>query len=136
MKEFKLDNEFKITSGYITPDDYFDQFPERISSKLCLAEPKVVSFYSLKKQWYFAAAAILILLLSIPIYNQYAGSGEIDTATLENYIAYQSNISEDEIVNLLEQEDIDKIQLELNVDDSAIEDALQYNSNLEQYLID
>jgi uncharacterized radical SAM superfamily protein len=55
---------------------------------------------------------------------------------LENYIAYQSNISEEEIVNLLEQDDLDKMKLDFNIDDAAIEDALKSNSNLEQYLID
>ena len=61
---------------------------------------------------------------------------EIDSATLENYIAYQSNISEEEIANLLEQDDLDKMKLDFNIDDATIEDALKSNSNLEQYLID
>lgn len=135
MKDFKLDNEPKITSGFTTPEGYFDTFSERVSAKLPAQETKVVSLYT-KKTWYYAAAAIIILMLSIPIYNRYAATQEIDTATLENYITYQSNISEEEIVNLLDQEDLDKMKLELNVDDAAIEEMLQSNPNLEQYLID
>lgn len=135
MKDFKLDNEPKITSGFTTPEGYFDTFSERFSAKLPAQETKVVSLYT-KKTWYYAAAAIIILMLSIPIYNRYAATQEIDTATLENYITYQSNISEEEIVNLLDQEDLDKMKLELNVDDAAIEEMLQSNPNLEQYLID
>lgn len=136
MKDFKLDNKPKITSGFTTPDGYFDTFAERISAKLPVQETKVVSFTGTRKMWYYAAAAILILMLSIPLYTKYATAQEIDAATLENYIAYQSNISEEEIVDLLEQEDLDKLRLELNVDDSAIEEALQSNPNLEQYIID
>ena len=82
-------------------------------------------------------AAILILMLSVPLYTKYSTQQkEIDSATLENYLDYQSNISEEEIVNLLQQEDLDKMKLDFNIDDATIEDALNANSNLEQYIID
>jgi hypothetical protein len=137
MKDFKLDNEPKITSGFTMPEDYFDTFSERLLSQLPKQEPKVISFYSSKKTWYFTAAAILILMLSIPIYNNLTTrSEEVDSVTLENYLAYQSTISEEEIVNLLEQKDLDKMKLEFNVEDKDIEEALNSNSNLEQYIID
>ena len=137
MKDFKLDNEPKITSGFTTPDGYFDTFSEKILAQLPKQEPKVISIFSSRKTWYYAVAAILILMLSVPIYTKYSTQQEeIDSATLENYIAYQSNISEEEIVNLLQQEDLDKMKLDFNVDDAAIEDALNSNSNLEQYIID
>lgn len=137
MKDFKLDNEPKITSGFTTPDGYFDTFSEKVLAQLPEQEWKVISIFSSKKTWYYAAVAILILMLSVPIYTKYSNQQEeIDSATLENYLAYQSNISEEEIVNLLQQEDLDKMKLEFNVDDAAIEDALNSNSNLEQYIID
>ena len=137
MKNFNLGNEPKITSGFTTPDGYFDTFSEKVLTQLPKQEPKVISIFSSKKVWYFAAAAILILMLSIPLFTKYSTQQEeIDTATLENYIAYQSNISEEEIVNLLEQDDLDKMKLDFNIDDATIEDALKSNSNLEQYLID
>jgi hypothetical protein len=137
MKNFKLGNEPKITSGFTTPDGYFDTFSEKVLTQLPKQEPKVISIFSSKKVWYFAAAAILILMLSIPLFTKYSTQQEeIDSATLENYIAYQSNISEEEIANLLEQDDLDKMKLDFNIDDASIEDALKSNSNLEQYLID
>ena len=137
MKNFNLGNEPKITSGFTTPDGFFDTFSEKVLAQLPKQETKVISIFSSKKVWYFAAAAILILMLSIPLFNKYSTQQEeIDTATLENYIAYQSNISEEEIVNLLEQDDLDKMNLDFNIDDATIEDALKSNSNLEQYLID
>ena len=137
MKNFKLGNEPKITPGFTTPDGYFDTFSEKVLAQLPKHEPKVISIFSSKKVWYFAAAAVLILMLSIPLFTKYSTQQEeIDLATLENYIAYQSNISEEEIVNLLEQDDLDKMKLDFNIDDAAIEDALKSNSNLEQYLID
>ncbi len=123
MKDFKLDNEPKITSGFTTPDGYFDTFSDKVLAKLPKQEPKVVSIFS--------------LMLSVPLYNNYSAQPEeIDSATLENYIAYQSTISEEQIVDLLEQEELDKIKLDFNIDDTAIEDALNTNSNLEQIIID
>ena len=137
MKNFKLGNEPKITSGFTTPDGYFDTFSEKVLAQLPKQETKVISILSSKKVWYFAAAAILILMLTIPLFTKYSTQQEeIDSATLENYIAYQSNISEEEIVNLLEQDDLDKMNLDFNIDGATIEDALKSNSNLEQYLID
>lgn len=137
MKDFKLDNEPKITSGFTTPDGYFDSFSEKVLAQLQNEEPKVIPFYKTRKNWYYAVAAVIVLMLSIPIYTKFAtNSEELDSTTLENYLASNSTISEDAIVDLLEQEDLDKIKLELNVDDKAIEDALKSNSNLEEYIID
>ena len=137
MKDFKLNNEPKISSGFTTPSGYFDSFPEKVLAQISQEEPKVVSIFDSRKNWYFAAAAVVTLMLSIPVYNFYRlQSQEIDAATLENYIAYNSTISQEQIIDLLEQEDLDKIKLELNIDDAAIEDALQSNTNLEDYLID
>ncbi|MCF6131864.1 hypothetical protein [Flavobacterium wongokense] len=136
MKDFKLDNEPKITSGFTIPEGYFDTFQEKVLLRLPKEEPKVISIFNRKKNWYFATAAILMIMLSIPLFNNYSTQKEeVDTQILENYIAYQSTISQDEIVDLLEQEDIDKMKMELNVDDREIEEALKSNSNLEEYII-
>lgn len=137
MKNFKLDNEPKITSGFTTPDGYFEEFSSKIIAELPKEDSKIISIFSYRKTLYFAAAAILILILCTPLFFKYSTqTDEIDSATLENYIAYQANISDEEIVNLLQQEDLDKIKLEFNVSDAAIEEVLNSNSNIEQYLID
>jgi cell division protein FtsL len=137
MKDFKLDNETRITSGFTTPDGYFDSFSEKVLRQLPKKEPKVISIFSSGKTWYYAAAAVIVFMLSIPLYTNYkASQEEIDTTTLENYIASNSTISQDEIVDLLEQEDLDRMKMELNVDDAAIEEVLKSNSNLEEYIID
>eukprot|EP00388_Colpodella_angusta_P007388 GDKJ01020946.1.p2 GENE.GDKJ01020946.1~~GDKJ01020946.1.p2 ORF type:complete len:138 (-),score=22.63 GDKJ01020946.1:615-1028(-) len=137
MNHFKLDNEPKITSGFTTPDGYFESFSDKVLAQLPFnKEVKVLSLTKSRKPWYYAVAAVVILGLSIPIYNRLATNPqEIDSVSLENYLAYHP-VSDDVIVDLLDQEDIDKMALELNVDDSAIEDALKSNSNLEEYLID
>lgn len=137
MKNFKLDNEPKINSGFKTPDGYFEEFSSKIIAELPKKDPKIISIFSYRKTLYFVAAAILIMILCTPLFFKYSSqTDEIDLATLENYIAYQANISDEEILNLLQQEDLDKIKLEFNVSDAAIEEVLNSNSNIEQYLID
>ena len=136
MKNFKLENEPKITPGFTIPEGYFDSFSEKVVTQLPKQESKVISIFKTKKKWYFAVAAILILMLSIPIYtNLSTQQDEIDSVTLENYIVYHATITEDEIVNLLEPEDLERMKLEFNIDDIYIEDILKSNTNLEEYLI-
>ena len=136
MKDFKLENEPKITPGFTIPEGYFNSFSEKVLTQLPKEESKVITIPNTKMKWYFAVAAILILMLAIPIYtNLSTQPDEIDTVTLENYIAYHAAISEDEIVDLLNQEDLDRLKVELNIDDIYIEDILKSNTNLEDYLI-
>jgi hypothetical protein len=135
MKDFKLDNEPKITSGFTTPERYFDTFSNRLLAQLPNQEPKVISIFSSKKTWYYAVAAILIVMLAIPLYiKQSTNNEEIDAATLENYIAYHSTVSEDEIVDLLDKEDLEKMKVEFNLQDEDVEYFLSTSTNLEQYI--
>lgn len=137
MKPFKLDNEPQITSGFTTPEGYFDTFAYQVLSKLPKEEPKVISIFSRKKTWYYAAAAVAVMLLSIPVYNNFYGnSEEVDAVALEDYIDNHATISDEEIASLLEQEDLEKMKLELNLQDEAVEDILINNSDLEQYITD
>ena len=137
MKEFKLDNEPKITSGFTVPEGYFDTFPGQFLTQLPKQETKIISIFRAKKAWYFTAAAIVVLMLCLPVYNNYKlHQEEVDMATLEDYIAYHSTISEEDIVKLLDKEDLEKIQIDLKIQDKDIEETLGSNSDLEQYITD
>lgn len=137
MKEFKLDNEPKITSGFTTPEGYFDAFSERMMSKIIKDETKIVSISISRKKWFFAVAAVLILALSVPLFNTILPTtNEPDQDTLENYITYRSEISENDLVDLLEKEDLEKMNVDYNLQDETTEDLLLTNSNFEHYLLD
>ncbi len=137
MKPFKLDNEPKITSGFTTPESYFDSFTDKVLTKLPKEETKVISIFSRRKTWYYAAAAVVVMMLSVPVYTNYFGaSEEVDAVALEDYINNHTTISDDEIADLLDQEDLEKMKLELNLEDEAVEEILLNNTDLEQYIID
>jgi hypothetical protein len=137
MKTFKLDNEPKIETGFTVPENYFEDFSIKMMQQLPENnEPKVISIFARKKTWMYAAAAVMVLALSLPIYNNYfSHSSEIDSVTLENYITYQSTVSDTDIVNLLDEQDIQKMNIDLNIEDITIENELSENNNLEQYLL-
>jgi len=136
MKEFKLDETEKISSGFTVPEHYFDDFQNKIVGQLPEKKAKVLSLFSQRKTWLFAAAAILVLALCIPIVNYYSiSTSEIDKATLETYLSYNANLTDDDIVELLDEKDLQKIKINLAIEDQDIEDILSTNANLEEYLI-
>ena len=135
MKTFELEKEPKISSGFIIPESYFDHFSEKVMQQIPKEEPKVISLFLRRKSWMYVAAAIIGLGLIIPIYNDFGSrSPEIDEVTLENYIANKSDISDTDIASLLNEEDIQKMSIDLNIEDKIIENELTTNTNLEQYI--
>ncbi|GAA4021531.1 hypothetical protein GCM10022386_00570 [Flavobacterium cheonhonense] len=138
MKPFTLnDNEAKITTGFKHPEGYFEALESKLSAQLPTNDPKVIAFYQRKTTWLYAAAAVVILFVSIPIYqNVYHSSTEVDALVLEDYIATHADISAEDLATVLEKEDLEKIKLELNLGEEAIEDVLLNNNDLEQYMLD
>jgi hypothetical protein len=135
MKDFKLDNLPKIAPGFKTPDHYFEDFSKKMMQKLLQEEPKVILLHAKRKKWIMAAAALLIITLMLPVYNNInQPSDQLDTASIENYIDYQSNISQYDIVNLLDKQDVESIDLDIQLEDKTIEDVLTNNNNLENYI--
>ena len=136
MKILKLENEPKIATGFTVPENYFENFSTKMKQQLPEKESKVISLFTRRKTWNYAAAAIFVMALSIPIYNNYYNnSTEIDEVTLENYIAYHTTVSDADLVNLLDEKDIQKMSVGYTIDDKVIENELSTNNNLEQYLL-
>lgn len=135
MNNFKLDTNKKITSGFKIPEDYFETFSEKVLHQLPSEEPKVISFYAKYSRIFYAAAAIIVLALSIPIANQLQNnSDEMASNEIENYLTQHSTISDDEIVNLLDTEDIENIKIDNKIENEVLEDVLLNNSQIEDYI--
>jgi hypothetical protein len=136
MKIFKLENEPKIKTGFTTPENYFEDFSAKMMLQLPRKDPKIISLFARRKTWIYTAAAFVVLALTIPVYNHfYSIPTEIDDVTLENYIAYHSTVSDEDLVNLLDEKDIQKMNIYFNIEDKAIENELSGNKNLEQYIL-
>lgn len=135
MNAFNLENQPKIKSGFKTPEGYFENFSEQMMVRINQEEKPVISIFQRRRNWFLAAAAVLIVGLMIPFMNKSNREDyPIDDATMENYLAYQSNISQYDLVNLLDKEDVEALESDLRVDDAVVESALSDNTNLENYL--
>ncbi|WP_396146208.1 hypothetical protein [Flavobacterium sp.] len=135
MKNKLLENEKKITSGFIVPEDYFDNFSADLMQKLPAKEIKTISFYARNKKWIYSAAAVLVIALSLPIVFQMEKEEVLLSDTeIENYLTQQNVISEDEIINCLEKEDLVNLKMNSTVTEEAIEEELINNNELEQYI--
>ena len=135
MKAFKLENEPKIKSGFKTPENYFDDFSEKVLQQVNQKEVKVIPFYKRKKKISLAAAALIGFALMIPIVNNYrATSNELDEATLETYLSYQSNLSQYDLIQKLDDSDIEKLNNDITLEDETLEDILSTSPNIEHLI--
>ncbi|SDI14010.1 hypothetical protein SAMN04488062_12423 [Flavobacterium omnivorum] len=138
MKTFKLENEPKIEPGFKTPDHYFENFSIKMMEHLPVSEPKVISIFQKRKLLVLlSTAAVLIFVLLIPVLSlTESNTKELDTVAIENYITYQSNVNQYDLIIGLETEDIEKINSSIVLEDETIEDHLSTNSNLENLILE
>ena len=136
MKDFKLDNEPKITSGFTPTEIYFTDFSTKVMQQLPKEEPKVISFWARNRTWIYSSAAIIVITLSVFMVNLLAtDTEEIHAAEIENYLTYHSNITDDEIAEYLDESDISNIEIESDIDDETIEQVLYDQADLEHQII-
>jgi len=135
MKPFNLENHPKIQPGFTTPEGYFEQFSENLLAKISQEEKPVISIFARNKKWFMAVAAILILGIMIPFLNKAKNENQaLDNASLENYLAYQTTITPEELISTMSNEDFEAIETDLNLDDATLENTLSQTNYLENYI--
>jgi hypothetical protein len=114
MKTFKLDEHSKIKTGFTTPANYFEELPEQITKRI-ENEPKVVTFFSRHKKWFYAAAAVLLIGMFVPIYMNYLEKDKREELiAIENYIDNETELSHYDLINEIPNTVIDDFENELN----------------------
>lgn len=137
MKEFKLDHEPKISTGFSVPENYFENFSAKLLQELHKEEPKVLSLYQKRKKLLFAAAAVLVLALSFPIYNSiFKTTQEPDSSSMENYLAYQPNITQYDLISEMEANDLVSLNEATSADKAVIEEHLLKGDNVVQLILE
>lgn len=134
--KFSLDSSPKIETGFKVCDDYFDQLQTSLYQKVQKNDVQVVTLHQNKK-WYFAVAAIVILSISISVYYQ-INYKTLHQDDVEEYLHYQSSISQEELYQVLDDQDIETLEkkLELAIHENEIEHFLDTQNINEYYLID
>jgi hypothetical protein len=135
MKTFKLENEPKIKAGFKTPDHYFDTFSIKVLQEIDTTAVKTIPIYKRKKVLSLLAAAVVVVSLMIPIVNNYnATSKDLDEATLESYLSYQSNLNQYDLIRELDTKDIQTLNKNVALEDETLEDILSSNPNIENLI--
>ncbi|MTH15578.1 hypothetical protein [Flavobacterium sp. LC2016-01] len=135
MKAFKLENEPKIKSGFKTPEHYFDDLSAKVLQQINEKEVKVIPLYKRKKVISLVAAAMIVFALMIPIVNNYnTTSNELDEATLETYLSYDSNLNQYDLMQNLDAKDLQKLNKNVAIEDETLEDILASNPNIEHLI--
>jgi hypothetical protein len=141
MTPFKLDNEPKIESGFKTPDSYFENFQailiERLANEPTIKETKVIAIFRKRKTVLLAVAAVFTISLMIPVlYQSYSKNKDLDSATIENYLAEEDHINQDEIISQIEPESNIIILNTKEIETQILEDMLASNPNIENLVIE
>ncbi|KAF2518577.1 hypothetical protein E0W68_07405 [Flavobacterium salilacus subsp. salilacus] len=134
MKNFKLDNEPKINSGFKAPDDYFSTLTDIVLQKLPQQETKVIPLYRKKPVWLSAAAIFMILIGGSLFFKLNTTTAQPDSTAIENYLVYQSSISEYDLYQKLDADDIAELEQSIGVSNEAIEDYISTQNNYDIYL--
>ena len=134
MNEFKINNENKITSGFTTPEGYFDDFSIELNNRINLPKTKVKVISINTKSGITSVAALLIVALSISIYSKMMVVNSDENNTAENYITNHSEISQYDLITLLDKKDIENLGIELNNSNSKIDEEFANTNDIENYL--
>ena len=114
MKQFDLDNDQKIDSGFRIPENYFEQFEAKMMSQLPKKEVKVISIFETRKFWFSAVAVVFVISLFTTIY---LSNNTNENISAEDYLACQTTISTEDIIDNLSDDDITAIEESLDLYD-------------------
>lgn len=112
MKRFDLDNDPKIAPGFKVPDHYFEQFEDKLMARLP-KKVKVVPLWQRRSVWVSTAAALF--LIAIGTWAYFAQDSAENSIAGQEYLAYESDVTAEDIARLLSDEDITAVESALNL---------------------
>mgnify|MGYP006183785811 FL=1 len=130
MKEFNLDKEPKIATGFKTPENYFESFEARMLAQLPKEESKVIVFPVRKLYIVSTIAAVILAFIAIPFY--FNSNTTLESISVESYLSYQ--LTTEDIVEKLTPEDIVAFENTLALSNDGLEEYLSETQNLNFYL--
>jgi hypothetical protein len=137
MSPLNLNKHSKINPGFKVPEGYFDELESKIMSQLDAEEPKVIQLNSYRKYWFSAVAAVVLLAVSIPFYQNWKiKNTPIDNEAIEQYLSYHPTVYTEDISSLLDDTDLISLQKKQSLESETIEKYLLENETIEFYLID
>ncbi len=125
-------------TGFEVPKDYFENIEDRILDNVKdKEETKVISLFNRKTVVYISSiAAAVLLLFNLSIFNSTVTVGDLETATVENYIL-EEDISSYDIASLFTEELPNEEGLvDFDLDEERLEEYLLNNADIENLMIE
>ncbi|MFM2229917.1 MAG: hypothetical protein RL607_1175 [Bacteroidota bacterium] len=134
MKPFKLEEQSKIQSGFITPEDYFEKNANALMAQL-QTTPKTISLWDRYKRPIWSAAAVLVIGLSIGMYWKIQTNIEVEAhwVAIESYVAEHADLTDEAYLDYVNEIALDTL-LQNTTDTKVIEEVLLENGELDQYI--
>ena len=136
----RLDDSFSLSdlqnSGFKTPENYFETFDDRLVKAMSSEKGiKVIPLYSWKKMAYASAIAASVLLMVglFGTHNTKPTFGNLETASLEDYIA-DGEYSNEDIASLVTDDLTLDNFMDSHLIDSNLEEYILNNATVEDYL--
>ena len=112
----------KFETGFKIPDNYFENFEDGTLTKIEVKPVKVISLWQRKSVWISSVAAIFIIAFGTWFYFQ-ENSSQTNFES-SDYLAYEANITTEDIVQHLTDEDLSILENELNILDKQSENYI------------
>lgn len=124
MKKIDLETAKKIDSGFKIPEDYFETFESRLFDRLAqenetVKPVQVITLWQRKTVWISGIAAAVAIVMGTWFYV--GQTQNKDTFTPQDYLAYSSEITTEDIAKHLTDEDITALEGELSTFDAQSE---------------
>jgi hypothetical protein len=138
MKDFNLENQPKINTGFEVPNGYFDSFSEKIMTKISASDlkesPKVISLLDRNRKWMISIAASFVVFIVAGYYFYNSNNLTIETTEIEHFIVNNSTLTDDDIASLLDENDIQKLTIDYNLENISTENIDLETLDLEENL--
>lgn len=126
MKKFVLNQDKKIDTGFVVPNSYFDDLPERVVFQV--NQPVTRQFFSPRK-FLYAAAAVLVVSLMLTLLFKNNLQPAVDDEAIEQYLVHA--MTDEDISMFLEEQDLADLENEHSIDDQELEQYLYESITLE-----
>ena len=81
-----------------------------------------------------SVAALLIVALSVSVYTKLVIEKTENSIEMENYISNHSEISQYDLITLLDKKDIENLSVEMNTSNPKTEEEFDNANEIENYL--
>ncbi|OYU82977.1 MAG: hypothetical protein CFE24_13300 [Flavobacterium sp. BFFFF2] len=137
MKFDFTDNEQIKKPGFEAPDGFFDSFPDQMMTRWEQQHRTVKGSRIILWNRWMAAAAVIVLALSLPLLNHFfTGEKNIAATAISHYVQTQTEVTDEEVASLLDNEQLQQLQNEYSEQHELITEESLLNVHADDLMLD